>query len=82
MEKDQEAVLEIAKNMLSGLENIDGYKNSKLYAYMAYKELQEDFITGLRRNLLKTFRKEEDFGFMKDDLRRRELLSEDFRPVQ
>lgn len=75
-------MLEIAKNMLSGLENIDGYKNSKLYAYMAYKELQEDFITGLRKNLLKTFRKEEDFGFMKDGLRRRELLSEDFRPVQ
>lgn len=78
MEKDEEAVLEIAKNMLSGLEDIAGYKNSELYAHMTFKELREDFIAGLRKDLLKTFQDEEAFGFMKDEPRWQEFLDENF----
>ena len=76
VEKDKEAVLEIAKDIISGLEDIASYKNSELYAHLTFKEPQEDFIAGLRKNLFKTFRDEENFGFMKDDPCWKEFLNE------
>ena len=74
--KDGEAVLEFAKDMLSSLEEIDGYKSSELYAHMTFKELQEDFIARLRKNLIKAFQDDETFGFMRDNPRWQEFLDE------
>lgn len=74
MEKDKEAVVEIMKQMLDGVDDITAFGKTRLYEHMTFKEVSKDFQEELRDNLLKAFRDEDSYGFLKDDQRWQELV--------
>ncbi len=74
LEKDADAVVAVMKDMLSGVERIRDFTNTPLYEHMDFKEIREEFIAEIKENLLKCFRDEESFGFLKNDERWRELV--------
>lgn len=74
MKKDAEAVLEIMREMLSGLEQFGSFSGNPLYEHMNFKEMREEFREEMKQNLLAAFRDEENFGFLKEDQRWRELV--------
>lgn len=74
MKKDAEAVLEIMREMLSGLEQFGSFSGNPLYEHMNFKEMREEFREEMKQNLLAAFRDEESFGFLKEDQRWRELV--------
>lgn len=74
LEKDEEAVIETAGKMLSGLDEITNFRNSPLYEHLTFKPVKEEFLSELRQNLLNNFRDEETFGFLKNNQRWQELV--------
>ncbi len=74
LEKDADAVVAVMKDMLSGVEQIGDFTNTPLYEHMDFKEIREEFIAEIKENLLKCFRDEESFGFLKNDERWQELV--------
>lgn len=75
MEKDADTVLATMKEMLSGIGQIGDFRNAPLYEHMEFKEMKEEFLAEIRENLLKCFRDEESFGFLKDNKRWAELVN-------
>ena len=74
LEKDADTVIATMKEMLSSIGQIGSYRESSLYADMDFKELQEEFLTDLKHNLLECFRNEESYGFLKNDKRWQEII--------
>lgn len=74
MEQDADATVELMGQMLSGLSDIMHYTTSALYEHMTFRGVNEDFLKGLKANLLKCFADEETYGFLKGDKRYQELL--------
>lgn len=74
IKKDTEAVLEIMREMLSGLEQIGSFSTNPLYEHMDFKETREEFRKEMKQNLLAAFQDEESFGFLKKDQRWQELV--------
>jgi len=73
-EKDADTVIETMQEMLAGMETITDFKKSPLYEHMDFKEASEEFLSQLKENLLKCFRDEETYSFLKDDTRWKELI--------
>lgn len=75
LEKDEEATLHIAGRMLTNLESILGFAKSSLYSHMQFtKKLNEEYIKEIREDLLKGFRDEEAYAYMKHNEKWRELV--------
>lgn len=74
MEKDKEAVINIMEEMLSGIEQIDGFCSSRLYEHMDFRKPNPEFISHAKKFLQDSFSDEETFGFLKEDKRWRRLL--------
>ena len=74
LEKDADTVLDTMEAMLSNVERLVDFRNAPLYEHMEFKELSEEFLAGVRENLLKCFRDEETYGFLKNDRRWKELV--------
>lgn len=74
LEKDADTVLAVMEEMLSSLEQIGDFRNAPLYEHMEFKEIKEEFLSRLKENLLKCFRDEESYGFLKDDIRWQTLV--------
>lgn len=72
--RDAGAIVEIAKEMLSSVEEIDSFQKSPLYKHMEFKKISEEFKAELKENLLQCFRDEESYGFLKDYKEWQELL--------
>lgn len=75
LEKDADTVIATVKEILSCVEQIWAFRDSPLYEHMDFKELRADFIAETKENLLKCFREEESFGFLKNDRRWQELTN-------
>ena len=73
MEKNKEEVLSIASRMLKSIEEMQAFKNSRLYEHLEFQKCSEEFIGRMRENLRKYF-KDESFDFMQTDERWRKLL--------
>lgn len=73
LEKNADAVVAIVEEMLSGLEQIRDFTNAPLYEHLEW-QVREEFIAEIRENLLKGFRDDESFGFLKDDERWQRLV--------
>lgn len=73
LEKDADAVIAAMQEMLDEISQIGGFRDSFLYGHMEFKEVREEFVEELRENLLKCFRDEETYGFLKGDRRWEEL---------
>lgn len=76
LEKDEEAVIAIAEEMLSSTDTLMTFCKSWLYEHMSFKEISEEFQEKLKNNLLECFRDEESYGFLKDNERWRKLVGE------
>jgi len=68
-EKDADAVIEIVQKMLESVEELASFTNAELYEHMTFKKPEESFAKGVRENLIKQFREDEAFEFLKDDIR-------------
>ncbi|BDZ79590.1 hypothetical protein Lac3_07990 [Claveliimonas bilis] len=58
------------------MEQIGSFRKAPLYEHMKFKEVEEDFIVEMKKNLLKSFRDEESYGFLKDDERWQRLVKQ------
>ncbi len=76
LEKDADSVVAIIEEMLSCVEQIGDFRESPLYEHMDFKEINEDHIAEMKENLLKCFRNEESFGFLKNDERWQRLVNQ------
>ena len=74
LEKDVDATIEIVKTMLASVDNIGNFSESKLYEHMTFKKMESDVVTEMKKDLLRVFQDEETFGFLKDDVRWREII--------
>lgn len=66
-EKDAAATIAMIEELLSSIGQIGDFRKSFLYEHMKFKEVKKEFTEKLRENLLKCFRDEESYGFLKDD---------------
>ncbi len=74
LEKDADTVIATMAEMLSGIGQIGDFRNAPLYEHMEFKEVTEEFLAEMKNNLLKCFRDEETYGFLKNDKRWQELV--------
>lgn len=74
LEKDADTVIAAMEEMLSGVEEIESFRNSSLYEHMEFKEIKEEDLEEIKENLRKCFRDEENFGFLKNDSRYQNLI--------
>lgn len=75
-EKDADTVISIVEEMLSSVEHIGDFRKSFLYEHMDFKEAAEDFVKELKEILLKSFRDDEEYRFLQDDKRWKQLTGE------
>lgn len=73
LEKDADTALETMKIMLN-IERIDDFRYSPLYEHMEFRKVSEEFLLDLKANLLKGFRDETDYGFLKNNKEYQELI--------
>lgn len=74
LEKDADTVIAAMEEMISGVEEIESFRNSSLYEHMEFKEIKEEDLEEIKENLRKCFRDEENFGFLKNDSRYQNLI--------
>ena len=74
LEKDADTVIAAMEEMISGVEEIESFRNSSLYEHMEFKEIKEEDLGEIKENLRKCFRDEENFGFLKNDSRYQNLI--------
>ena len=67
LEKDSDTVVALMEEMLSCVEQIGEFRKAPLYEHMDFKEVSEEFVTEIKGDLLKCFRDEESYGFLKDN---------------
>lgn len=65
LEKDVPMTLATMKAMLEGVETMDHFTQSPLYAHMTFREISKEYMDEVRSNLEAHFRDEETFGFLK-----------------
>lgn len=73
-EKDTEAVIKAAREMISGAKEIGSFRSSLLYEHMEFKEISEEYRAELKKNLLQCFRDEENYGFLENDERWKQIV--------
>ncbi len=76
VEQNADVVIEIMKEMLSDIESIESFRHSWLYEHMEFKEMKKDSLEEFKDNLLKCFRDEESYGFLKRDERWEKLVEQ------
>ena len=74
MEKDADMVLATAEEILSSIESIGDFRKSALYEHLEFQKIGKDFLTELKEKLLRSFQDEERFGFLRNDIRWRNLI--------
>ena len=72
--EDADTVIATMKEMLSSIGQIGSFYRSPLYGHMEFKEMRGEFLAELKNNLLKCFRDEESYGFLKEDERWKEIV--------
>ena len=74
VEKDADTVVCIMEKMLESMEGITDFAESQLYEHMTFQKAGKQFLEELKNNLLECFRDEETYGFMRENVRWRELI--------
>jgi Predicted transcriptional regulators len=74
LEKNEAETLHIMERMLTNLESIYAFTKSPLYSHMEFKAPNEAYLTEVREDLMKGFRDEETYAYLKENQRWRELV--------
>lgn len=77
VEKDVEKTAKLMCEMVESIETIQSFRNSTLYEHMKFKETKPEFLEELRGNLMKCFRNEETYGYMKENEKWEKLVALD-----
>lgn len=75
LEKDADEVLKRAEEMLAHITQIGGFRASPLFAHMEFKEVREEFLEELQKNLRDNFREDESFEFLKENSKWQALIN-------
>lgn len=57
--------MRIIERMLTNLESIYAFTKSSLYSHMDFKAIDEEYLTEVREDLMKGFRNEETYAYLK-----------------
>lgn len=76
LEQDTDTVIEIMSKILDAFPEIHGFAQSDLYRHMTFQKPRDEFTEKLRTSMLESFKDEEIFGFLKEDVRWQELIKE------
>lgn len=74
LEEDADSVIATMQEMLSNVERMGDFRRARLYEHMEFGEMSGEFLREMKEKLLKCFRDEETYGFLKEDKRWRELV--------
>ena len=74
LEKNEMETLHIMERMLSNLESIGDFTKSPLYSHMKFKAIDEVYLFELRQDLIKGFRDEETYAYLKGNQQWRNLV--------
>lgn len=74
MEKDEDLVIETMTELLNSIDEIGSCAGSFLYEHMKWGSVRKEFLEELKGKLLEGFGDEEQFGFLKENERWRELV--------
>lgn len=74
MERDVEKTLAIVKTMLESFDEINGFTSAPLYEHMTFRESRAEFMEQVREDLLRGFRNDPAYDFLKEDARWQELV--------
>lgn len=64
MKKDREKTKECMEGLLEAVDEMDAYKNSRLYSHMEFKPLRPEFAEQMKTTLRECFQKDPAYGFM------------------
>jgi transcriptional regulator with XRE-family HTH domain len=67
LEKNEKETLHIMERMLFNLESICAFTKSPLYSHMKFSEMNKAYLSELRENLIKGFRDEETYAYLKEN---------------
>ena len=74
LEKNETGTLHIMERMLTNLESICDFTKSSLYSHMDFKVIDEAYLTEVREDLMKGFRDEEAYAYLKENQQWRDLV--------
>ena len=75
MEQDAETAITTMQQMLTNLDDINHFTESSLFEHMTFQANSEELRAQLREDIMKAFRDEETYGFLKGDSRWEDLKS-------
>lgn len=67
MKKDREKTKECMEGLLEAVDEMDAYKNSRLYSHMEFKPLRPEFAEQMKTTLRECFQKDPAYEFMYQD---------------
>ena len=75
MEQDAETAITTMQQMLTNIDDINHFTESSLFEHMTFPANSEELRAQLREDVVKAFRDEETYGFLKGDSRWEDLKS-------
>lgn len=69
VEQNADGVVSIMEKLLESCRTLGKYSKAALYGHMDFQEVQGDFYMHFRENLLKCFRDERTYGWLKGNER-------------
>ena len=76
VEKDEKTAAATAEKMLSSVERIRDFTGSPLYGHLPFKEAETGLTAKMKQNLIRCFKDEDAFGFMKQNVRWKKLTED------
>ena len=76
LEKNETKTLHIMERMLTNLESIYAFTKSSLYSHMDFKAINAEYLTEIREDLIKGFRDEETYAYLKENQQWRDLVGQ------
>lgn len=76
IEKNPDQTIACIQGIMNNLDTMYAFSSAPLYSHMTFKKADSEFIETIRKKIMEDFRSDENFGYMKDDPRWAELLSE------
>ncbi len=74
LEKNEAQTLHIMERMLGNLESICAFTKSPLYSHMNFKTISGEYLAQVREDLIKGFRDEETYAYLKENKQWRDLV--------
>ena len=76
VEKDEKTIADTAEKMLSSVERIRDFIASPLYAHLPFKEAETGLTAKMKQDLIRCFKDEDAFGFMRENVRWKKLMED------